>query len=185
MKTKRMNRVLSIVLTLCLVLGMMTAMSIPVSAATDYWTDHTTEVTAQGDVYSIDTAGELAWIAMQVNSGNSFAGKTVKLTADIDLAAYKWVPFGLFGGYDKQNKPFSGTFDGAGHTVDHMALMDDITFDGFGFFTYGLFGFVQNGTIKDLHVHGATDGSFRPLRIGGVVGYSQYATIDGATFPAP
>ena len=53
-----------------------------------------TEVTASEDVYEVSSAAQLARVAGQVNGGDSFSGKTVKLTADIDLNGKEWTPIG-------------------------------------------------------------------------------------------
>ena len=86
---------------------------------------------------------ELAIFAHAVNNGD-FAGRrdiTVRLTADIDLTGFCWVPIG-FG-----EVAFAGVFDGCGHTVRGMALQKD------GPGNYGLFGAVS-GTVQNLTVAG-------------------------------
>ena len=42
----------------------------------------------------ISTAGQLASFSKLVNGGKNFSGKTVKLTASLDLSAYLWTPIG-------------------------------------------------------------------------------------------
>ena len=42
--------------------------------------------------YTVTNAAQLAWIAEQVNAGDTFAGKTVVLAGDIDLNSYAWTP---------------------------------------------------------------------------------------------
>lgn len=70
--------------------------------------------TLSDGVYQIGTASELIWFADAVNSGSqSIKGK---LTADIQLNASgstqnEWTPIG------SQSSPFTGSFDGDGHTV--------------------------------------------------------------------
>ncbi len=51
-----------------------------------------------------------------VNAGNTYAGKTVILAADIDLGNEEWTSIG------SRYKPFSGSFDGQGHTVSNLKI---------------------------------------------------------------
>ena len=63
---------------------------------------------AEGTEYYIMEASELAWVAAQVNSGaDSFEGKTIVLSADIDLVSQVWTPIGT------AENPFKGNIVGA------------------------------------------------------------------------
>ena len=86
---------------------------------------------------------ELATFAFAVNHGelSRRTDVTVRLTADIDLTGFRWVPIG-FG-----DSEFAGVFDGCGHTVRGMTLQKD------GPGNYGLFGAVS-GTVQNLTVAG-------------------------------
>lgn len=99
-----MKKAFSMLLMLVLLLGML-----PVSALA---ADDPQKVDG---VYQIGTAAEMMWLVDQVNNGN---GKLdVKLTADITLPQ-DWPGIGIRGDdRDVPNVPFSGTFDGDGHTV--------------------------------------------------------------------
>ena len=46
--------------------------------------------------YLINNLAELKWFRGDVNAGNNYAGKYVKLTADIDLGNEEWAPIGFF-----------------------------------------------------------------------------------------
>lgn len=82
-----------------------------------YWCDLTEEVVPSGNEYLVKNAKQLAWIALQTNTGkNTFDGKTVKLANDIDLQEAIWVPMGGKAG----TYYFGGTFDGDGHTIRNM-----------------------------------------------------------------
>ncbi len=54
------------------------------AADTAWYTGHESD-----SEFSIGSADQLAGLASLVNGGNTFAGKTVKLTADIDLGGGK------------------------------------------------------------------------------------------------
>ena len=84
---------------------------------------------------------DLVRFATMVNTGNTFAGKTVKLGADINLAGLNWTPIGNDTNY------FCGTFDGQDHTISNMTINVN-TPDKNQF--VGLFGGVKKATIKNL-----------------------------------
>lgn len=120
-------------------------------AATD-WADAAQEQPAgyqeEDDRVLISDAEGFAWFAKQVNEGTTYVGKYVSLQSDIDLENRTWTPIGdgLFG-----FTPFSGVFDGMGHSVSHLVVSTDSSWA-----TCSLFGVVQDGTIKNVHVDSGT-----------------------------
>ena len=80
--------------------------------------------------------------AEQVNNGNRFNGKYVKLGADISVKT-------MAGMYEQA--PFCGTFLGDGHTV--TATLSDDENDGSALFRY-----INGATIKNLKVAGTIGG---------------------------
>ncbi|MDU9376184.1 hypothetical protein McpSp1_07760 [Methanocorpusculaceae archaeon Sp1] len=95
--------------------------------------------TEGGTSYSIGNASQLAGLAKLVNDGNSFSGKTIQLTADIDLDNRTWTPIGL------ESNPFKGTFDGKYHTIEKLEIPVE-TYD------MGLFGYTDGAIIQNLIV---------------------------------
>ena len=120
---------------------------------------------------TITSADGLFWFAEQANAGNNFAGKTVKLANDIDLNDKLWTPIGI---YNDSKTHFKGTFDGQGHTVSGVNVVESRK-NGVGFF-----GKVYTGTIKNLTVAGniTTDNC---NYVGGIVGHG-YATVVECVF---
>lgn len=120
---------------------------------------------------TITSADGLFWFAEQANAGNNFAGKTVKLANDIDLNDKLWTPIGI---YNDSKTYFKGTFDGQGHTVSGVNVVESRK-NGVGFF-----GKVYTGTIKNLTVAGniTTDNC---NYVGGIVGHG-YATVVDCVF---
>ncbi len=101
-------------------------------------------VEENGNEIAVSNAGGLQWIAQQVNSGaDYFAGKTVKLGADIDLKGAEWTPIGSA----SKDHGFMGNFDGNGFVIKNLAIKN-ITPDSDGYVYGGLFG-VTEGTDKD------------------------------------
>jgi len=77
-------------------------------AVTKWYTEN-----PDADKYIITSAEELAGLAQLVNAGNTFAGKTIQLGADIDLNNLAWTPIG--DGRDLGNNKiaqFGGSFIG-------------------------------------------------------------------------
>ena len=95
-----------------------------------------------GNEISISNVGGLQWLAEKVNAGDSFAGKTVVLAADIDLQNENGTPIGT------EEHPFSGTFNGNDKTIKNLAFVESEAKEGKAFI--GLFGYAKNATIKNV-----------------------------------
>ena len=117
--------------------------------------------------FTLTTAEQLAGFRVLVDSGNTFAGKTVKLGADIDLANINFDPIGY--GY---NTVFSGTFDGANHTIYNLKQNGWELGYSYGTHGGGLFASIKDATIKNLAVSGANI-VMECVDMGTVVGYAQ------------
>ncbi len=115
-------------------------------------------VDGNGNV-TISTAEGLAWLISTVNGyngqeANDFNGKTVDLTASVDMSEYGWVSVGFMGNASSTPAPFAGTFNGNGNTITGIDCM--VYGSGAnGFIDYGLFGFVDGGTVENVFVKDA------------------------------
>ena len=130
-----------------------TLLGISLYAAADSWDGASiaaVEPNAEG-IYEISTAAQLAGLAALVNGtakdteGNpiaavNFSGKTIKLTADIDLGNQAWTPIGN----GDSSFAFFGTFDGNGYTISGLNVPDTNAPGLFGC----IFGTVQNLIVK-------------------------------------
>ena len=113
--------------------------------------------------YLISNANELVYFAKSVNvDGETYAGKTVKLIADIDLANRNWLPIGMIGHemgstYPWYYAPFCGTFDGNGYTISNMKTCDMWNVGNYQYFNgAALFGCTSDGAvIKNLTIKNA------------------------------
>lgn len=92
--------------------------------------------------YTISTPAEMAAFA-KASVDNTFEGKTVKLTADLNMEKYGWVSIG--------EKGFKGTFDGMGHTIAYMSYRDESSA-----LAWGLFHTIDGGTVKNVIVAEST-----------------------------
>ena len=160
-----------------------------VQTSADVW-DGSSDKTWYNDTdteFTLTTAEQLAGFRDLVDEGNTFAGKTVKLAVDINLANIPFDPIGFGYWYEKnvvdnvdKNTVFMGTFDGGNHTIYNLyencwELDPDKT--NYGTYTYstagaGLFASIKNATIKNLAISGA-EIVFECVDMGIVVGYAQ------------
>ena len=146
--------------------------------------------------YEIYSAQGMQWLAEQVNGGNDFSGKTVTLTADINLEGIEWTPIGT------ENNPFAGKFDGGSKTISNLnvnspeeafkglfgRLVDPGTISNIninnaivkGYDEVGaIVGSAYTGTVSNCHVNGdiVIEGHYH---VGGITGYG-YAPISGCS----
>ena len=110
-------------------------------------------------------ASKEAWdvFCVQVTNGNTYSGQTVKLTSDLNGVTM------LAGAEDK---PFSGTFDGQGNTldVDINVESDDIDTPA------APFAELSGAMIQNLNISGSiTTNGMRPASVAGIV--SSASTI--------
>ena len=135
---------------------------------------------AQKDgVYQIGTADELVWFAKQVNSGSTAISGV--LTAEIDLNGFDWTPIG------SSAKKFSGSFDGAGHTIKNLTIDYQTAKSGERLYL-GLFGYAEGtkdnrAAIKNLTVQGSVNAgsefSVYSGNVAGVVACGSYVDVSG------
>ncbi len=105
--------------------------------------------------YQISTSSELAYLAQEVNNGNSYSGYYLILNNSIDLNNIEWTAIGT------SSKQFKGTFDGCGYTIDNLYIDNTSSYQG-------LFGYVSSsGVISNLTVNGSVTGSSRVASIAG------------------
>lgn len=151
----------------------------------DTWYDeNATELT-------ITNGDQLDSFSKMVGKGNDFAGKTIKLIADINLNDKIFYPIGYYNNQDIYNRDaattiegsvesnvnsFSGTFNGNGHTISNFyqntwEMFGDYNSGYSGTPNYykdamGLFGYVNGGEILNLTVDSfESDGEFTPTGV--------------------
>ena len=90
---------------------------------------------------------------------NSFENQTVTLTKDLDLTGIEFKPIGSAG------KPFKGTFNGLGHTISNININSTTVYTG-------LFGYLENATIKDVGIESGSINSQKAY-VGGIAGYAK------------
>ena len=110
--------------------------------------------------YAISNNEEYALFANYVNAGNDCTGLTFVLTNDIQTSKKVGVVE-----YTEQRKPFSGTFDGAGHTLN-VDISDDSN-QGTAPFCY-----INNAVIKNVRVTGTVKS--KQHHAAGLVGFTGF-----------
>jgi len=101
----------------------------------------------ESEPYLIYTAQHLN----AIGSAECNMDKHFKLMADIDLSAYTGTSFNIIGNHTfSDNEPFSGVFDGNGHSVRNFTY-HDINGEGVGIFGY----LGENSEVRDVYVEDA------------------------------
>ena len=116
--------------------------------------------------YVISDVDDLKFLATKTNGGDSFAGKYIVLSNDINLPKED---FGVSIG-NTDPKPFSGTFDGQNYTIDGYVHE--------GKDAVALFSRVTNGTIKNLKLTNVGVSYTGTQRGAAVVARADKATLD-------
>lgn len=127
---------------------------------------------------TIMSAKQLRTFAGMVNAGTDFAGKTIKLGADIALSG-EWMPIGT------AEHPFKGTFDGRiriiGSNYKYYAV-SGLEVNGTSPYA-GLFGVVDGGTVQYLTVTGSVSSEAKDAHVGGIVGWLKAkGTVETCVF---
>ena len=133
------------------------------------------------DPYQINTAAGLKWFRDKVNDAKTKEETKIcaVLKANIDLKNEEWTPIGIGNGTENTGAPidfpYSGTFDGNGHTISGLNV-------NYRNKNGGLFCYVMNATIKNLTVAGSvTHSSGDGVAYGGIVGCADSSTIENCT----
>lgn len=113
--------------------------------------------TGEGTVdspYLLTNQDDLFAFAKSVNDGNGYAGKFVKLTADVDLENKEWTPIGT------SSVPFLGMFDGGNNIIKNLKISwsKEYVSGGSNQNYAGLFGYMKGGNtagIKNLTIENA------------------------------
>ena len=123
--------------------------------------------------YTVTSAEGLKNIAKLVNEEWKL-GINITLTADIDLKGIDWTPIGK-----DDNKAYTGTFDGGGHTITGLAVTGSDQYAGL-FGRIGSGGTVKNVTLKDVKI----ESNHSSGNVGGVAGWSygniEYCSVSGS-----
>lgn len=161
------------------------------SADTDWYND-------TDKAFEIKTASDLAGVAKLAGEGNSFAGKTLTLAGDIDLAGKTWTPIksfaGEFDGNEKTitglqleategEKPRAGLFNG----IEAGSKIHDLTIDGVDATVgasgrVGVLGNYISGEVEDITIKNVKATSTDPSAwVGGLCAFLSWPAVKDCT----
>ena len=113
-----------------------------------------------GKSYTLASTDALKLFSEMVAGGQSFEGRIVKLTANLTFEDDEvFTPIGT------KQTPFKGTFDGQNYTISNINFGETNTQKG-----VGLFGYVENATIKNVTVANSKVKGFS--YVGMIAGYA-------------
>ena len=144
---------------------------------------------AEGLTIEIDSEYDL-WNFAYALSQNTpgYANANVSLEGDIDVAISSWVPIGTDIRPGMPAIDFTGTFDGNGHTIKNIHIVDR-TYNPTPAGDYrssadvGLFARLDSGgTVKNLKVTGSVSSGERGINVGGIVGANNGGIVTNCTF---
>lgn len=176
------KRIGSVLLAMALCLSLLPATAL---AADGAWDGSIATAFAGGsgtenDPYQIDDGAQLAYLASEVNNGQTYENSYFVLTADIDLGNQNWTPIAnsfsdaLLGG--SNYRIFAGNFDGNGYTISKVSIGSETT--PFESDVFGLFGAtegkISNLNLDTVSIHGVAKitSGYVIGPAGGLVGYS-------------
>lgn len=141
---------------------------------TDYKAASFSSINVGEKTITITNAAELALLAYNVYINGTYRDYTITLSEDLDLSGHYWIPIGTI------TYPFTGTFNGGGHTISNLEVYVDGSETGN---VAGLFGQIGvGGTVKDVIItSGPYIGVQNPTAscsIGGIAGINN-GTITG------
>lgn len=105
------------------------------------WDGSTKAVTEVNGKYTITSAAELDWFASKVNAGESFQGKTIYITGNIDLNNREWRKIGIW-----NDKWIKGDIIFKDCTIKNLLSTSPYTGSNDGF--NGLFGVIKVSSLK-------------------------------------
>ena len=145
---------------------------------------------AEGLTIEIDSEYDL-WNFAYALSQNTpgYANANVSLEGDIDVAISSWVPIGTDIRPGMPAIDFTGTFDGNGHTINNINIIDEDKTphpgdgDNQSSSDIGLFARLgSGGTVKNLKVTGSVSSGRKADNMGGIVGVNSGSVTDCTFF---
>ena len=137
--------------------------------------------------YILSTKAHFGSLDLDVNEGTT-NGKYYKLSRDIDLGKiYPIGSAGLVGNNGSASQSytitytiaFRGTFDGNGHQITYNLLTDSGLASGSN--AVGLFGAIEDATVKNLTVNADLEATRASVWGGGLAGFGWGANLENVT----
>ncbi len=119
------------------------------------------------DPYVIDSATDIAFLALQTSKNVTFDGKYFKQTTNIDLEGKTWLPIG------NATTAFQGSYDGNGYLITNITTIAN---GQLNYSNVGLFGYTRNATIKNVNIISGTIQGYD--YVGSIVGNLNNGSIE-------
>lgn len=132
----------------------------------------------ESNPYLIDSAADLALFSAMVNDGNTFLGKYLVQTADIDLSGKQWI---AIGGYVSvgSSKAFLGNYNGGYYNVSNLTIdTSNAVFNSYIYTTQGLFGYVAAVFDESMADSGYTEINGQKIHNGLTTGVVRALNLD-------
>ena len=132
----------------------------------------------ESNPYLIDSAADLALFSAMVNDGNTFLGKYLVQTADIDLSGKQWI---AIGGYVSvgSSKAFLGNYNGGYYNVSNLTInTSNAVFNSYIYTTQGLFGYVAAVFDESMADSGYTEINEQKIHNGLTTGIVRALNLD-------
>ena len=160
---RTLEKLLSVCICLCMLGAMLPAQVFAEEADTAQ--TETVQDTAPKDTVYLSSADDLIQLAKNCRLDSWSKNRTVYLDADLELtgSGFAGIP------------SFSGVFEGQGHTISGLSLVDDGSVIGF-------FRYVQQGAnVRDLVIRGRSMPTGSRSTVGGIAG-SNAGTLHNCRF---
>ena len=158
------------------------------TAEVDEWVDANNPETEIPVDYYVDTVGNyvvateqgLQAIVEDINAGELPADSKIVLDTDIDLNNMRslvsnWTPLG------SEEKPYTGIFDGNGHTIKNLTLVEEEAKEGkahIGFISFAKDATIKNVTFENVYINiPCLDIDHAQGHIGAVVGSLEGTSV--------
>ena len=124
--------------------------TIYVKTKSEEYKSNTVKVENISEDIDISTVEELEAFRDRVNSGATYAGRTIRLKNDLDLKDIEWIPIGNYWASDKDKLTFNGIFDGENHTINNMTINIAKKQENNNCYGTGFIGYLENGILQNL-----------------------------------
>ena len=116
-----------------------------------------------------DSASDIYQFSIDVNAGNTYEGKTIKIRNNLDMSSASGTCVNDFEPIGTWEHPFMGTFDGGGKTLSNLTINKPSNDQ------VALFGYTAGGTIKGLNFDNIT--MVGRNKVAAIVGQDSGTTI--------
>lgn len=135
------------------------------------------------NAYIVETPEQLAYLAQEVNNGNEFTDKYIRIVNSFDMQGINWTPIGGFGTQEQEGEAaetgnaFRGFLDGNNNEIVNLTVEQTEEYRQ----NVGLVGCLgAGGQISNINI---VNGNILGWEtVGGIVGYSKYGYIENCKF---